>query len=46
MCGRYTLTTGRPQLEKRFGELASLPEDRIFSERFNIAPSQEIARRK
>lgn len=41
MCGRYTLTLKRSDLERCFPEVASLPEDRVFCERFNIAPSQE-----
>ena len=42
MCGRYTLTVTRPELEQAFGQVAALPNDRIFSERFNVAPSQEV----
>jgi putative SOS response-associated peptidase YedK len=41
MCGRYTLTLKRSDLERSFPAVASLPEDRVFCERFNIAPSQE-----
>ena len=41
MCGRYTLTLKRGDLERAFPTVASLPQDRVFSERFNIAPSQE-----
>ena len=43
MCGRYTLTPSRSELEDAFPLLAGLPVDRIFSERFNVAPSQEVA---
>lgn len=43
MCGRYTLTPSRSELEGAFPELAGLPQDRVFAERFNVAPSQEIA---
>jgi putative SOS response-associated peptidase YedK len=42
VCGRYTLTPTRKQLEKGFSELKALPEDRIFAERFNVAPTQEV----
>ena len=42
MCGRYTLTVTRPELEQAFSQVAALPKDRIFSERFNVAPSQEV----
>jgi putative SOS response-associated peptidase YedK len=43
MCGRYTLTVTRPELERAFAPIAALPTDRIFAERFNVAPTQEVA---
>ena len=43
MCGRYTLTLTRPEIEQAFAPLADLPNDRIFAERFNISPTQEVA---
>ena len=42
MCGRYTLTVSRPELERAFAPIAALPTDRIFAERFNVAPTQEV----
>ena len=42
VCGRYTLTRSRNELEGGFPQLASLPQDRIFAERVNIAPTQEV----
>ena len=42
MCGRYTLTRSRNELEGGFPQLSSLPQDRIFAERFNVAPTQEV----
>ena len=42
MCGRYTITPSRQELEAGFSELKALPQDRIFAERFNVAPTQEV----
>lgn len=42
MCGRYTITPSRQELEAGFSELKGLPQDRIFAERFNVAPTQEV----
>ncbi len=42
MCGRYTITPSRQELEAGFAELKDLPQDRIFAERFNVAPTQEV----
>lgn len=42
MCGRYTITPSRQELEAGFAEVAALPQDRIFAERFNVAPTQEV----
>jgi len=42
MCGRYTLTPSRKELEVGFSQLTALPQDRIFAERFNVAPTQEV----
>lgn len=42
MCGRYTITPSRQELEAGFSELKDLPQDRIFAERFNVAPTQEV----
>jgi len=42
MCGRYTITPSRQELEAGFSEIKDLPQDRIFAERFNVAPTQEV----
>jgi putative SOS response-associated peptidase YedK len=42
VCGRYTITPSRQELEAGFAELKDLPQDRIFAERFNVAPTQEV----
>jgi len=42
MCGRYTITPTRQELEAGFSEVKDLPQDRIFAERFNVAPTQEV----
>ena len=42
MCGRYTITPSRQELEAGFSQLKALPQDRVFAERFNVAPTQEV----
>ena len=43
MCGRYTVAASRGGFEEVFPELRALPKDRVFAERFNVAPTQEVA---
>lgn len=43
MCGRYTAAGRRGDFEDVFPELRELPADRVFAERFNVAPTQEVA---
>lgn len=43
MCGRYTVAASRGGFEEVFPELRGLPVDRVFAERFNVAPTQEVA---
>lgn len=43
MCGRYTVAASRGGFEEVFPELRALPDERVFAERFNVAPTQEVA---
>jgi putative SOS response-associated peptidase YedK len=42
VCGRYTITPSRQELEAGFAELKDLPQDRIFAERFNAQITRTI----